>query len=198
MKCKAIRSTNGEPCANWAMRGQEVCRAHGGRARQAKAAAKRRLAEKEARRAVETYGLPVDIDPAEALLEEVRWTAGHVRWLRSMVQSLSPDELRWGKSEEVEKGSGEFPGTDTTEKAAPNVWVQLYQAERRHLVDVCATAIKVGIEERRVRLAESQGALIAEVIRGMLDDPELGLTQPQKEVGRAVASRHLRVIASAS
>lgn len=143
-----------------------------------------------------TYGLPREIDPADALLEEVYRTAGHVAWLEHQVRALSPEELVWGVSEEAEKKATEFEGTDTTRKATPNVWVVLYREERKHLVDVCATAIKVGIEERRVRLAESQGALIAGVIRAVLEDPELGLDRHQREVGRGVASRHLRVLAS--
>jgi hypothetical protein len=176
------------------MHGQEVCHFHGGRAPQNKAAAKRRLAAEEAKRAVVTYGLPRDIDPADALLEEVCRTAGHVAWLEQQVRALSPEELVWGRAEEVEKGASEFPGTDMTAKAAPNVWVVLYREERRHLVDVCATAIKAGIEERRVKLAERQGAMLADVIRRLLEDPELGLDRRQQEVGRAVASRHLRVL----
>jgi hypothetical protein len=195
--CKVVKF-NGEPCKNSPMHGQAVCSAHGGRAKQNKAAAKRRLAAEEAKRAVVTYGLPRDIDPADALLEEVCRTAGHVAWLELQVRALSPEELVWGRVEEVEKGASEFPGTDTTAKAAPNVWVVLYRDERRHLVDVCATAIKAGIEERRVKLAESQGALLADVIRRLLEDPELGLDRRQQELGRAVASRHLRVLAGTS
>jgi hypothetical protein len=171
---------------------------HGGGAPQVRAAAERRLAAEEARLAVVTYGLPRDIDPADALLEEVCRTAGHVAWLEQRVRELSPEEIVWGRAEEVEKGSSEFPGTDTTQRAAPNVWVVLYREERKHLVDVCATAIKIGIEERRVRLAERQGALLADVIRRLLEDPELALSARQREVGHAVASRHLRALDGAA
>lgn len=174
-----------------------MCWKHGGNAPQVRAAADRRLADQEARAAVVTYGLPRDVDPADALLEEVCRTAGHVAWLEQQVRALSPEELVWGVAEVAEKHATEFEGTDTTRKAAPNVWVLLYREERKHLVDVCATALKVGIEERRVRLAESQGAIIADVIRKVLEDPELGLDQKQREVGRGVASRHLRVVSAA-
>jgi hypothetical protein len=50
------------------------------------------VAEAEAQetmvKAVRTRGLPIDIDPGKALLDEIHWTAGHVAWLRDKVQEL--------------------------------------------------------------------------------------------------------------
>jgi hypothetical protein len=91
-----------------------------------------------------------------------------VAWLRERVSDLTPDALTWGIRETVDKQATEFPGTDTTEAAAVNVWLELYHRERKHLVDVCKAAISVGIEERYVRLAEAQGQVVAEVIRRIL------------------------------
>jgi hypothetical protein len=48
-RCTAHR-TNGEPCGAWAMTAQEVCRAHGGLAHQARYAAYVRQAEADIRR----------------------------------------------------------------------------------------------------------------------------------------------------
>lgn len=192
-KCKGIRSTDGAPCGKWPMKGQLVCETHGGRAPQARAAAGRRLAEQKALAALETYGRPIDTTPTEALLEEVRWTAGHVAWLRERVQELEQAAVTWGVTEQVKKTAGKFPGTDTTSAAAPNVWVDLYHRERRHLVDVCKAAIGAGIEERRVWLAEQQGNLLAEVIRRILGD--LDLSAEQQALVSSVVPRHLRAVA---
>lgn len=52
MLCRA-RRTDGEPCAAQAMRGGSVCRAHGGRAPQVRAAAARRLVDAELQQAVD-------------------------------------------------------------------------------------------------------------------------------------------------
>ncbi|WP_235939394.1 hypothetical protein [Occultella kanbiaonis] len=144
-----------------------------------------------------TFGLPVDIAPSEALLEEVRWTAGHVQWLRGRVQELDDDgthhSLVWGETKVTDKGSGVAPGTDTVESSAPSIWYILYAKERDHLVAVCAAALKAGVEERRVRLAEQQGELVATVIRRILD--ELQLTVEQAGRAPEIAARHLRLIA---
>jgi hypothetical protein len=145
-----------------------------------------------ARKAVNTYGLPREVDPAVALLEEVHRSAGHVEWLKAKVAELDEADLVWGVVEEVDKGAGEFTGTDITSAAKPNVWLELYQQERKHLTAVCKTALAAGIAERQVRLAEQQGALIVGVIQRILDD--LALTAEQKARVPEVVPRHLRSV----
>ncbi len=135
------------------------CKWHGGCTPNHKKAVQRELAT----RAVETYGLPREIEPHEALLEEIHRTAGHVSWLELQVRQHDPESLVWGTTKSIEHGV-------TEEAAKPSVWVELYQTERRHLVAVCKAAIAAGIAERQVKLAEQQGALIAQVIRGVLED----------------------------
>src|SRR5487761_1772468 len=138
MRCTANVHGGGQ-CKAWAVKGATTCRMHSGTSRRVRAAAQRRLDEEKARKAMVTYGLPLDVDPAEAILNEIRWTAGHVEWLRGIVQSLEPEQVAWGTAEEQDKQASEFPGTDTIRKAAPNAYVLLYQQERKHLVDVCST-----------------------------------------------------------
>jgi hypothetical protein len=145
-----------------------------------------------ARQAVATYGLPREVGPAEALLEEVHRTAGHVAWLQQKVREIEEGDLVWGIVEEVDKGAGEFTGTDTTSAAKPNVWLELYHRERKHLTDVCKAALAAGIAERQVRLAEQQGALLVGVIQRILDD--LALTAEQRELVPTVVPRHLRSV----
>lgn len=185
-------------CTGRALKGQTVCAFHGGSTKKAKAAAARRIAEGKAQKLVETYGRKIKTTATEALLDEVQWTAGHVAWLRERVQEIeeahTPGDgespLVWGTTRR--KSGGEDWGE--TEEAAPNIWLKLYQAERSHLVRVCAEAIKAGIEERRVRLAEQQGQLVAQAIRAILDD--LGLTVEQQAKVPEIVPRHLRALAS--
>lgn len=165
----------------------------------------------------------LNISPTEALLEEVTWTYVHVQWLRAKVQELDeqssqvtrhvsfdpdPDSttvidtdserpgghaLVWGQTEHKAKTGGDDWGTTTVHKAGPNAWYELYSRERDRLIKVCAEAIRAGIDERRVQLAEQQGALVAEAIRRILDDLNLS----PEQLGRVadIVPRHLRAIA---
>jgi len=195
----------GAPCPQAPVHGLKVCRSHGGATKRARAAGARAVAEQAAERAVATLGLAVDVSPTEALLEEVRWTAGHVQWLRGKVAELDESAFRvdedgdpiagdgrhslvWGTTKV--KSGGDDAGT--TQEAKPSIWYTLYAREREHLVTVCAAAIKAGVEERRVRLAEQQGDLVATVIRRILD--ALTLTPAQLELVPVVVPRELRAI----
>lgn len=165
------------PCTRPPLAGLNVCGAHGGRSPQAKVIGQRRVEAQAAEQAVRTLGLPIDITPTEALLEEVRWTAGHVAWLRDKVQELGdrpfdpaddeadPHPLVWGTTKV--KSGGDDSGT--TNEAKPSIWYELYHRERQHLVAVSMAALKAGVEERRVRLAEQQGQIAVELIRRILD-----------------------------
>lgn len=159
----------GQPCARPCKPG-ETCNSHGGAAPQVRAARLRRAQEAEAARQVATLGLPVDITPTDALLQEVQWTAGHVQWLRIKVQEQDEQALVWGMTAESEKDSDKN-GRETsfTMSATASIWYELYAKERAHLVAVCSAALKAGVEERKVRLAESQGDLVVAVIRRILD-----------------------------
>lgn len=165
---------------------------HGGAAPQVRAAAGRRLAAAEWSR---SFGMQAESgDPAETVLDEIRWAAGHVTWLRQRVQETEPEALVWGVESEVDKGASEFPGIDTTSSAKPSVWVRLYGEERDRLLRMCKIAHDMGIAERHVQLAERVGGLMANLLRGVLG--ELNLSEEQREVASAAVPRHLRLIAS--
>lgn len=72
------------------------------------------------------------------------------------------------------------------------MWVELYAEERKHLVEVCGAALKAGVEERQVQLAEAQGQLIEGFIRAVLAD--LHLTSAQEALVPVVVPRRLREI----
>ena len=192
------KNKKGEPCGLGPVPGAKRCGRHGGKAPQVQAAAARRVAEAAAQeqmvKAVRTLGLPIDVDPGKALLDEIHWTAGHVAWLRGKVQELEEEDLVWGKTQH-EDGVGPQGVVDvTTEKAGPSVWYELYMKERDHLAKVCSLALRAGIEERKVKLAESQGLLVADVIRRILG--ALGLTPEQQSLVPEIVPRELRALAA--
>lgn len=170
--------------------GEGPCKLHGGSTWSVAKGSHLRLVERRMREAMVTYGLPIETSPADALLAEVYRTVGAVKWLGDCIAELEPDALTWGTTQI--KTGGHDGGI--TETAVPHVLLQLYQDERKHLVRVSAEAIRCGIEERRVRLAESHGALVANVIRGVLAD--LGLSTEQQALVSEVVPRRLRELAA--
>jgi hypothetical protein len=158
------------------MTGQARCRMHGGSAPQARAAAERRQAEARALALATTYGLPVEVDPVDALLGELWRTQGAVLWLQAQIERLTPEEVHWGRTEVKEVHSTEFGGTDTTEAAAPHVLVQLYQRERAHLAKVSRDCVAVGVELRMQARMEAIGAdvmaKLGQVLRALGHDPD--------------------------
>ena len=188
-------------CRQWAGLGTNhlgfgECALHGGHLPAQELAAQKALDAHRAKAAAVTFGLPRDIDPAVALLEEVCRSAGIVDWLAGRIALLDAEELTWGKTEEsVSTQGGEGQKASIKRKATTHVLVKMYQEERKHLASVSATALSAGVAERLVRLAEAEGALLVKVIRGMIGDPELGLNEEQKTTAERVASRHLGMVA---
>jgi hypothetical protein len=166
-QCTATAKSTRGRCTRPAIAGGTVCRFHGGSAPQVQAAAEQRLLLRRAVLEAETLGLPREIDPHTALLEELHRTAGAVQWLAAVVADL-------------ERGKVE----------GDSVYLRLYGDERDRLVKVAKTCVDVGIEERRVRLAESAGAQLAAVVRAVLD--RLALSDEQRVLALQVVPEEFR------
>lgn len=186
VQCSARAKSTGRQCTRLAVAGGTVCRYHGGSAPQTASKAGRRLALGEALAELVKLGRPVEIDPAEAMLEMVYEAAGNVAVLRRLVQQLRVNEVDRGTGAiegEAENRRGEppVPGIDDIDrselgasmasrvdpgnwKAAPHVFVVMYDEERERLVRWSKMCRDAGVEERRVQLAEDRGAQIARVL----------------------------------
>lgn len=186
--CIRHHKIDGLPCRGYKMTGQDVCRMHGGSSGQAKKKAAERAQLAQAHQAVILFAARRDIHPAEALLELVQWTAGEVDYWRQQVRELDKGDLTWGVTKV--KDGGDDRGT--TSEAKPNIaYVMLVDASKR-LEAHCVAALRAGVEERRVRLAEHQGALLVQVIRQVLD--QLHLTDEQQGLVPTVVPAALRLI----
>lgn len=164
--------------------GEGVCKLHGGNSSDYVAKLqmdrKRRMLE-EARR---TYGMPLDVDPATALLEEVQRTAGAVAFLEAKVRELAPEELVWGVVEEITEwaqnpDSNGVRSNDSTvkRKAQTNQWLRLYQEERRHLAAVSKDAIQAGANASLVDMLQKIGQVYVRLVERVVE--RLGLTPEQ-------------------
>lgn len=183
--------------------GTGPCKLHGGNTATHRTAGQRQLATQACNR----LGIAIEKDPGEALLGELWETVGNVAFYRDLVTDLpahpgddvyvpSDDERKghWQRGEVGLYGRTYHLSGAPTGEAKPHILVQLYNAERKHLKDVAAEALKAGVEQRRVEIEQERATLVADVMRAIFDDPELGLDREQRHAGMRVAARHLRAV----
>lgn len=121
---------------------------------------------------------------------------GDTKFTAGNSESANPGAhgLVWGQTEYRDKTGGEDAGQTVVEQAGINIWYQLYMKEREHLAKVSSLALKAGIEERKIKLAESQGELVAAVLKRILN--ALDLSPAQWEQVPVIVPRELRALAS--
>ena len=182
------RNRDGDPCRNYAMHGSAVCHAHGGRAPQVRQAAEKRLAAQAAQAELARLSLTAapDIDPADALLRSIAASYSMCQHLRAIVESFPDDSLT--EREYTGEGGMHMRRVTAAEVDLLHTWETLHAR-------VCLGALKAGIEERRIRLAEQQASTIVTVLRAALAD--LGLDPGDHQVGETVA-RHLSLVQGAA
>lgn len=146
-----------------------------------------------------TYGSPIEVEPLDALLGELWRTAGHVAWLGALIADLEhAPTLEARVSGDTDGATSGRSGLKqyTTDKGLmwekPSVWVDLYQSERTHLARVAKDCLQVGIDERRVRLAEDQAKIIAGAMQAFAR--AVGLDPGEESV--RIAMRHSLTVAA--
>lgn len=133
----------------------------------------REFAAKQAGMQILKYTTPLEIDPTAALLQELYRTAGQVRYLDTKIAEW---EL------------------DTTEEIpdSQRQWLLVHRAERKHMVEVAKSALMAGVAEREIRLAEQQGAILADAIEKILE--RMQLTPAQLDLIPEVVPSVLRAV----
>lgn len=124
----------------------------------------RELARQEAR----AYGAKLSVNPYSALLNEVQWRAGHVEYLRNLIQAQAGAD-----------GSGLFVFNSFGDQVDAPI-LRRYDKERDKLDRVCKLAIDAGIAERYVQLAELHGQALFGVLQTAFNDPDVALTDAQR------------------
>ncbi len=176
---------------------------HGGSAPQVRAAAQRRIAIEGATRQLARLGMLVDIDPLDALLEQVHEAAANVAAYRLAVMELGI-QVGTGDEHVAEAGGSDVVGgvavpSSYDEKgkrdpAAPHILVAMYNDERDRLARYAKLCLDAGVDERRVRLVEHQARAIGEVVEAALRalDPTPELLQ----AGLKAAAAKMRLLAA--
>jgi hypothetical protein len=168
---------SGGPCgrpAGWGTEhvGVGRCKLHFGNT----AAEERKAQEIVARRECDMLGVPVEVDPGEALILELWEAAGNVAFYRQLVQQLPTHPIPAKRIEVIggpEDGEVEYEPAKSgiyaptfhvsgraTGEAKPHILVQLYNDERKHYAAIAAAALRAGVEERRLRMAEEDAGKI--------------------------------------
>lgn len=184
--CLAHNARTLRPCHAYPVPGGTVCVTHGGRTQVHSARVQTYRNEQEAEYAANMLGLvDYEFSPTEALLQEVRESASNVAFFRARVQALVGEKdlddpahpLIWGQTVEKSVSASQFPGTDEEFAAGVNVLYQLYLTERERMTKAAVAALRAGVEERKVRLAEMGADVIVGRIRQILN--ALNLTPDQ-------------------
>lgn len=169
--CPGTAKTTGKPCrlpagARTDHRGFGLCSLHGGSSPGGRKQAQRMMAAA----ASSAFGLPVDLSPADALMQELSRCAGAVHYLAQHLQTIDPAERL---------------------KQPHLAFVELYDKERDRLVRVAKAALDAGIAERQVAAIERTAEAFAAVLRAVLG--ELGvLDDPRAPI---IVQRHLALMA---
>lgn len=157
-KLCGAKKKNGQTCRAFAGQGTEHfgvgrCKWHGGNT----PSHKQNAVAVEAKRRMVKLGMPLEMRPAEALLNLLYMSSGHVAWLAQEVAEL-PD-------------LGSHEG---------RVMVELYDGERDRLRKVAEACVAAGAEEREVVFATRTGEVLAEAVGNALKAVE-GLTEKQRQ-----------------
>lgn len=144
-----------------------------------------------ARRDMIAMGAPLPIEPHEAILECIRITAGEVLFCSERIAELELSDLVGPVLTSSVKHGGEVD-EETMREGAPtvHVWIAVRRTAMDRLVAYSAAALRAGIEERRVRIAEDQAQLLAQAVRGIMRD--LGVED--RPDAPAIVRRHLTMI----
>lgn len=197
--CKAHK-TDGSPCEHHAVDGAAVCWSHGGAAPH--------VATKAAVRAAAAEWGPTDTkeDPGDVLLRLVAQSARRCALYADLLQEqyeraeagdVYSDDLGLpcnvraliGHKFALSKAGDAVP----VEEAIRGL-VELEGIERDRCAGFAAKAIAAGLAERTVRIAERQGELMAEVLRAVLADSRLGLSEAQRIAVPGLVREHLALV----
>lgn len=182
--------TDGQPCRAIAIPGTDACDNHSGR-------------DKATHRARGQIVLALRKWNADDIPEDPALLALKLMTITSWRQQAYEDEINRVLAESGLQLSEALIGeTIIVDKdGSPHVVgeyvrgiVQLEQTERKLAADLAFKVLAANVSERLTRVQEQVGTLVADMVRALFADPELGLTAEQLQRAPVVAARHLRAL----
>lgn len=174
------------PCGRINSDGHQACYGHGGprtskaRTRARKAAIRpRSKATSQAIATLEVLAVPIETNPIDALM-------GLLAKSNALVLLL---EEEWAKLARPQGGE-----LVTTERLAMHPLWGAWREESEREARFADLLVRAGFQERQVRVIEQQATLFADLVRKVLDDPDLGLSDAQRQTGRRIAATQLRLV----
>lgn len=201
-RCGAKTRTGGkcQKTAGWGTThtGAGRCKLHGGSTANGELHGNLELARRDA----VVMGAPLPIDPHEAILQAIHIAAGEVQYCSDRIAELDSAlvDVTTVKTRPLSHGKdGESESTTVEEitrssEVRLHVWIDARSKAMDRMVAYSAAALKAGVEERQVRVAEKTGQLLASVIGGILE--ELGVAE--RPEAPAVVRRHLMLVSGSS
>ena len=142
---------------------------------------------KNAHSAVMKLGLIVDRDPREILLDQVYSAYGMVVAARQLIQDIPVTDMF------------PMPGTPPDSPAwETKGMVAFYSDWVDRAARLAKMALDAGIDERLVKLAESQSNIVINVLQVVLNDPSLALPAAVQAKFRELAAQEFRRLAAST
>jgi hypothetical protein len=178
--CKAHR-TNGQPCKAFAMRGQMVCRKHGGKTPLGLQAGEQRIAEQQA--AAEIARI-TDAPPLKSISEVYDW-----------LLSIAGTVKAWGEILQARVAVLSSLGYET-EYAGTQLRADVILFERAldRSAKLGEALVRLDLEGRKQALDERVAGQLVAVVRAILGDLEL--TDDQRMVAELVVPKRMKEISA--
>lgn len=173
-QCTATSKRSRERCRRAATPGSPVCKIHGSGSPQAKRKAVLRLVEDEALAMVSR----MDVAPVADPLLELRKLAGRALAWEAVFDQKRLEIQEW----RYQAGAGEQLRSE----------IAVVERAMDRCAHVLGMIVKLGLDERLVRLEEAKAALVEKLILDVFTD--LALTDDQIRVGRQSLGRRLAAI----
>lgn len=150
-----------------------------------------------------TFTQEIKVSPWDALIGEVRQSAGRAAWIDARVAV----EIK--RLEDFEASDDYDGDEDKRERARQALarelreWIKLSREERAHKTSVATSAVRAGLSERYIESVQAEAHMIASVLQRALQAADLGPEQwlaatdelrvALADVGRELNARHASV-----